>query len=344
MKTEVVSVDPERPAAEILARAGEVLRRGGLVAFPTETVYGLGANALDGEAVQRIFTAKGRPATNPLIVHVATIEQATTVAESWPEKAQVVAARFWPGPLSLVLKKRSEVPDIVTAGGETVALRSPAHAVAQGLIRAAGVPVAAPSANLSTRISPTRAEHVLRWLDGRIDMLLDGGPTSGGLESSVIDLTVSPPRLLRPGLVSPHEIEAAIGPIAVGPKTPAANSRPGQSAVARSPGLAARHYAPTTPLECRSDSWPYVSQLCQAGLHVGWLVLKLPPFETSAGLIAVELSDDPAEYAANLYAALHRLEALALDRIVVELPPDHEAWLAVRDRLQRAATADQKIG
>ncbi|MGH7134106.1 MAG: L-threonylcarbamoyladenylate synthase [Pirellulales bacterium] len=344
MRTEVIEIDPLHPDRAVLARAAEVLRQGGLVAFPTETVYGLGANALDQAAVARIFSAKGRPATNPLIVHVCTIEQARTVVSSWPEMANKLAARFWPGPLSLILKKRPEVPDLVTAGGDTIALRSPAHAVAQGLIQAAGVPVAAPSANLSTHISATRAEHVLRGLQGCIDLVLDGGPTTGGLESSVIDLTVIPPRLLRPGLVTPREIEAVIGPIAGGDVMPRPKSASIRSQVVRSPGMMERHYAPSVPLECRSDTWARVNELCETGLRVGWLTLTPPPGKPPAGLFTIELPADPQSYSANLYAALHTLEAMRLDRIVVERPPEGEEWLAVRDRLRRASTPEDEMG
>ncbi len=186
---------------------------GGLVAFPTETVYGLGADALQPAAVERIFAAKGRPPNNPLIVHVADRAEALTVAATWPETAARLAERFWPGPLTLVLPRRPELPDVVTAGGPTVAIRVPAHPLALALIRAAGIPVAAPSANRSSQVSPTRPEHVLSGLDGRIDLLLAAGPVSGGIESTVLDLTNDPPRLLRPGLVAPAEIEAIIGPI-----------------------------------------------------------------------------------------------------------------------------------
>jgi L-threonylcarbamoyladenylate synthase len=328
--TEVVNVDAGRPQAEVLLRAAAVLRRGGLVAFPTETVYGLGANALDEAAVGRIFAAKGRPASNPVIVHVASAEQAKELATSWPPLAQRLAERFWPGSLTLVVPKSSVLPSLVTAGGDTVALRCPAHAVARGLIEAAALPLAAPSANVSTRVSPTRAEHVLRGLDGRIDMLLDGGPTPGGLESTVLDLTTAPPRLLRPGLVSPREIEELVGPIEAGAGSPSATP-------ARSPGLLERHYAPSVPLECLPNSWPRVKELCRGGMRVGWLTIGPATEEGLGGVFTVELPADARAYSAQLYAALHNFEGMGLDRIVAELPPNEPAWLAVRDRLGRAA-------
>ena len=330
MNTEVIAVDALQPDAEVLARAAAVLRRGGLVAFPTETVYGLGASALDEAAAARIFAAKGRPAGNPLIVHVATVEQARQLVSSWPDVAGRLARRFWPGSLTLVLPKSRAVPDVVTARGPTVALRCPAHAVARRLIEAAALPIAAPSANVSTRVSPTRAEHVLRGLEGRIDMLLDGGPTPGGLESTVLDVTTMPPRLLRPGLVVRHDIEAVVGPIEGGPTS--------AFAPARSPGMLERHYAPTVPLECMPESWPRVKELCSVGMRVGWLTIGPAPEETVSGVFTVEMPHDPAGYGSQFYAALHSLEAMGLDRIVVERPPDGDAWLAVQDRLRRATT------
>lgn len=337
MATEVIAVNPVQPEREVLERAAAVLRRGGLVAFPTETVYGLGANALNEAAVAGIFVAKGRPATNPLIVHVTNAEQAQRLAASWPATAQRLAQRFWPGPLTLVLPKTEAVPPSVTAGGETVALRCPAHPVARGLIEAAALPIAAPSANISTRVSPTRAEHVLRGLDGRIDLLLDGGATSGGLESTVLDVTTTPPRLFRPGLILPHDIEEVIGQIEV------VSGAAAQGTTARSPGMLDRHYAPTIPLECLESSWPRVEELCRAGLRVGWLTVGLAANEQHSGLLTLELPSDAAAYGAQLYAALHTLEAIGLDRIVVELPPNEEAWIAVRDRLLRAATFSDPV-
>jgi L-threonylcarbamoyladenylate synthase len=315
----------------VLAEAAAVLRGGGLVAFPTETVYGLGANALDASAVARIFTAKGRPSHNPLIVHVPKASEARRVAADWPEAAALLAERFWPGPLTLVLPKQETVPEVVTAGGTTVAVRVPAHPVARALIRAAGVPVAAPSANRSTELSPTRAEHVLRGLDGRIDLLLDAGPTAGGIESTVLDLTSFPPCLLRPGLVGLAELAAVIGPVS----RPAGHREPTQSLP--SPGMLPRHYAPRTPLEClHSGGEERITALLREGKRLGWVPFgdadPAPP-----GVRLGVLPTDPAAYAAGLYAVLHELDAAGLDRILVTLPPDTEDWLAVRDRLRRAA-------
>jgi L-threonylcarbamoyladenylate synthase len=331
MSTTVLDVRQPEALADALARAAEVLRTGGLVAFPTETVYGLGANALDGDAVARIFAAKGRPANNPLIVHVAETGEALRVASTWPDEAARLAERFWPGPLTLVLPRRPEVPDVVTASGPTVAVRLPAHRVARELIRLAEVPIAAPSANRSSRISPTRARHVLRDLDGRIDLLLDGGPTPGGIESTVLDLSRRPPRLLRPGLIEPAALEAIVGPIE-------RQALIGGGEALPSPGLLARHYAPRTPMELAEGGEERVRQLSGNGLHVGWLVwFDVDEEALPIGVTLVRLPADAEGYAAELYQALHGLDEMGVDRIVAAVPPTGEQWLGVRDRLRRAA-------
>lgn len=334
MATKVLTIDADSPSAAAIAEAAQILRGGGLVAFPTETVYGLGAQALDEQAVAGIFAAKGRPPGNPLIVHVASALAARDLAADWPDRAARLAVCFWPGPLTMVVKKSPAVPDIVTAAGPTVAVRVPAHKVALALLEAANVPIAAPSANRSSRLSPTRAEHVLRDLDGRIDLLLDAGPTAGGLESTVLDVTVTPPRLLRPGLVTPAEIEAVVGAIKR-PQLPA--SEPiGQPL--RSPGLIGRHYSPRTSLECVvGNGRRRVEELVAQGLRVGWITFAE---EGSAQPEVVRriMPQDPTAYAAELYAVLHELDAANLDRVVLDLPPlppTSEAWLAVRDRLAR---------
>jgi L-threonylcarbamoyladenylate synthase len=341
VNTEVLKVDPQDPEPERIARAAAVLRGGGLVAFPTETVYGLGANALDEAAVWRIFAAKGRPANNPVIVHIACREQVEDVTAAWPTAAERLTDRFWPGPLTLVLPRHPAVPDAVTAAGPTVALRMPVHPVALALLRAAALPVAAPSANRSTQLSPTRAEHVLGGLAGRIELVLDGGPAAGGLESTVLDLTTTPPRLLRPGLVTPAEIEGVIGPIE---RLAEVAGRTDETAPLPAPGMLPRHYAPRTPLTCVRGlqlGRALVEKLLGAGLKVGWLAFtEGGPGEEplcAAGLTRVDMPPTPAAYAASLYATLHALDVLGLDRIVVALPPDQEEWLAIRDRLRRAS-------
>lgn len=338
MTTIVLSVDPANPDPAAIGRAVDVLRGGGLVAFPTETVYGLGADALDPAAVGRIFAAKGRPATNPVIVHVADPDQTRTVAADWPDVAAQLAERFWPGPLTLVVMKRPEVPDAVTAGGPTVAVRCPAHPVARALIRAAGVPVAAPSANRSTELSPTRAEHVLKGLDGRIEMVLDGGPCPGGIESTVVDVTGGAVRLLRPGLVTVPMLEEVVGQV----ELPNRGREPLES-VPRSPGQMTKHYSPRTKLRLvdGNDLLEDTIEASHAGLRVGSVAFSRTDGSCSEVVGTsgrhVSLPAGPDRAAAALYDTLHQLDHAGLDLILVELPPDTPEWAAVRDRLTRSA-------
>lgn len=289
-------------------RAAALIREGKLVAFPTETVYGLGANALDAAAVQEIFTAKGRPHTSPLIVHVDSIGMAQRLAAEWPDAAETLARRYWPGPLTLVLPKNPIIPDIVTAGLLTVGLRMPAHPLALELIRTAGVPIAAPSANRFTELSPTTAGHVP---DAIADYVLDGGPARVGIESTVLSLA-GEPTLLRPGVIPQTEIEALIGPIQTG-AVPSEGSH-------ASPGMHARHYRPATPL--------YL-------IRVGGTT---PEGYGALLRIGREMPSDPLAYASVLYETLHRLDGESLAWIAVEEPPDTPQWAGVRDRLKRAAS------
>jgi len=325
MITVVVRIDPDAPDPALIEQAARVLREGGLVAFPTETVYGLGANALSSDAVARIFTAKGRPSHNPIIVHIADLQTTQSLTTIWPPEAKELAQHFWPGPLTLVLPRSERVPDIVTGGGGTVGLRMPAHPVALALVRAAGVPIAAPSANRSTELSPTRAEHVLRGLDGRIDMVLDAGATTGGLESTVLDLSSDPTRLLRPGLIAPGQIEQVIGPIQRHVDPPSTGALP-------SPGLLARHYAPRTPLLLTSD----LDSVAKKLRHHGRRFVCLVQGDVSQPDTLL-MPDSASEYAACLYDVLHRLDRVGYEAILVQLPPAGEDWLAIHDRLRRAA-------
>jgi L-threonylcarbamoyladenylate synthase len=325
-------VDPASPDPVAIAAAAAVLRAGGLVAFPTETVYGLGADALDPAAVRRIYEAKGRPAFNPIIVHVATTEAARRLSRRWPASATRLANQFWPGPLTLVLPKDVSVPDIVTAGLDAVGVRVPAHPVALALIRAADVPVAAPSANRFTQLSPTTAEHVARGLGDRVDVLLDGGSAHVGIESTVVDLTGPAPRLLRPGMISRSTLEAVIGPLALDEAEPSGDEP------RRSPGQVERHYAPRAALELlsRAQLEALSGDREKAGSgHVG--VIAIADVRLPAGMHVVRLPQDAEGYARELYSALHRLDDAGCVRIMVELPPDEPPWNAVHDRLRRAA-------
>lgn len=287
-----------------------LLQAGKLVAFPTETVYGLGADATSDAAVNRIFTAKGRPATNPLIVHVADISAAKKIVTDWPDIAEKLATAFWPGPLTLVLPKATCISSIATAGGSTVGVRVPNHPLALALLREVGLPIAAPSANSSERISPTTAEHVRLDLGDKVDFILDGGPCEVGIESTVIDLTTSPPMILRPGGVSRAQIEAIIGPV----NLPSTLSEPN----AKSPGRSDQHYAPRKPAyRFETGAMP--------GAPVGVSVISL-----------ATMPRDPEPYATALYGTLRKLDESNASEIWAELPPDEPQWLAVRDRLLRA--------
>lgn len=327
---------PPPRTLEALDRAAEILRSGGLVAIPTETVYGLAANALDEHAVEAIFRAKGRPASNPLIVHVADTAMARSLAGAWPETAERVAAALWPGPVTVVVPCGRAIPGIVTAGGPTVALRCPALPLTRLLIERTGLPLAAPSANRSEAVSPTTAHHVLEGLAHRVDLILDAGPCRHGIESTVVDCTTDPPRILRPGPLGATRLAEVIGgPVADGGAVVT-------EGIARSPGAAARHYAPRTPLEMPADPAARVAALLAAGLRIGWLTLDPDGARTRAlaaaneSLIVVPADPDPEGFARALYATLHALDRRALDRIVVDPPADDEAWRAVRDRLRRA--------
>jgi len=290
-----------------LHRAAALIRAGELVAFPTETVYGLGANALDPAAVEKIYSAKGRPPGSPLIVHVDSIEMARGLAREWPEKAEKLARRFWPGPLTLVLPKRHHVPDELTAGLDTVGIRIPWNPVALALIREAGVPVAAPSANRFSELSPTTAEHVRLAIGDRVSMVLDGGPTTVGIESTVLSLAGPEAILLRPGMISQSEIEEVIGPVRV--------VREAIGEAHSSPGMYRRHYSPRTPL-----------------------ILVKPGQPPSGGhSVRLQMPTDPGRYAAVLYERLHQADSENWDWIEIELPPDDPKWAAIRDRLERAA-------
>jgi L-threonylcarbamoyladenylate synthase len=355
MHTRVVQVDPQKPDVAAVREAAAIIRAGGLVAFPTETVYGLGANALDVDAVSRLFAAKGRPPTNPVIVHVGAAAEVSPLVRDFPEMARRLTERFWPGPLTLVLAKSARVPDIVTAGGPTVAVRVPGHPLALSLLEACGLPVAAPSANPSTRLSTTTAAHVLRGLGGRIDMILDAGPTPGGVESTVLDVSVSPPQLLRPGLVTRAALEAVIGPMVVddaGGRSASGGTDRGGPTVhlpdaetalpARSPGQQERHYAPRTPLECVADADERIAQLLGQARRIGRLTHR--EVAPMPNVVLERLPADAAGYAAGLFAALHRLDDAGVDVIVVDEPPAADAWLAVRDRLRRAARSPGRSG
>ncbi|MDO9049502.1 MAG: L-threonylcarbamoyladenylate synthase [Methylobacter sp.] len=334
--------------ANAIAHAADLLRQGRLVAFPTETVYGLGADAGNPDAVAGIFKAKGRPADHPLIVHIADIDSLGDWASIVPDAALKLADRFWPGPLAMILNKKSEVPLAVTGGQQTVGLRMPDHPVALALLKSFGGGIAAPSANRFCRISPTQAIHVSEELGDAVDMILDGGTCQVGVESTIIDLSGSGPRLLRPGHITRQEIEAVLQTELIIP--PASNAAPAPgwlaaytpslaiSAGIRAPGMMAVHYAPITPaIRCPAEQLPdRVRQLIADGKRIGLLSYQLEITETGQ-IRVLHLPKQARDYAHRLYAALRELDSLQLDLILVEQPPQTEPWRAINDRLSKAA-------
>lgn len=342
METKVLRVDAAHPEDEVIALAAEVIRGGGIVAFPTETVYGLGADATNGEAVAKVFAAKGRPSDNPLIVHVADMDQVHQVAREVPPVARKLMEEFWPGPLTLVLNKQPSVPDEVTGGLDTVGVRMPSHPVAHALIAAAGVPIAAPSANASGRPSPTAAEHVLEDMAGRIPLVLDGGETGVGLESTVLDVTIDPPMLLRPGGVTLEELRQCIGEVAV---SGAVHGELVEGAP-RSPGMKYRHYAPKARLLVVDGQvlpmQEKIRALCEEFQQEGKRVGIMCSVE-SRGVYRAEVvleygsRGNLASIASDLFSALRAFDRHGVDVILAEGVPATGLGLAIMNRLRRAA-------
>jgi L-threonylcarbamoyladenylate synthase len=316
--------------ADVIAEAVDCLRRGGLVALPTETVYGLGARALDPAALARVFAAKGRPASHPLIAHVLDLDGARSLSID-VERARALTDAFWPGPLTVVLPRASSAPAALSGGLPTVAVRAPLHPVARALIAALGEPIAAPSANRYQSTSPTTAQHVVEGLGDAVDLVLDGGATDRGIESTVVDLTAAPV-LLRPGPISVAQLRTVLTTLDF-----AENLRIDEHVARSSPGLDARHYAPRAPALRFSGA---------GALAVGateGVVLRgesLAAHARAQGAHVLVLPDDPEGYARGFYAALHALDAARVSRIWIEAPPDQDdAWAAVRDRILRATTS-----
>jgi L-threonylcarbamoyladenylate synthase len=320
------------PSKAAIHEAAERLRAGDVVAFPTETVYGLGCDVFNPRAIEKVFELKGRPFDNPLIAHVTDSLMARgRLAREWDDRCEALAANFWPGPLTLVVSKRSEVPARATAGRDTVAIRSPDHPVARELLGAFGSPIAAPSANRSGYISPTTAQHVAEEFAGAAELLvLDGGPCTIGIESTVIDMTRVPPRLLRPGSITPRELLEVIGKLDEAPAT-------SQDA---SPGTSDRHYSPRTLArllnghDLRNEIMTLRGQPC--------VVLAMLPLALALrgreGITIIEMPGDPAAYAHHLYSALRQADRAGMSVILIESPLDTEGWSAVLDRLRRATS------
>ena len=330
-------MNTEKLTAADVERAAAILARGGLLGIPTETVYGLGANGLDPEAVAHIFEAKGRPQDNPLILHVPSAEWLARYCADIPAAAYTLAERFWPGPLTMILRRKPVVPDAVTAGLDTVGMRCPAHPVCRAIIAAAGVPVAAPSGNTSGRPSPTNMADMLEDMDGKIDGIVDGGPCAVGVESTIIDLTEEPPRLLRPGGVTLEELRDALGEVAV---DPAVTRLMGAGEHPRAPGMKYRHYAPKAPVTVvKGDAAATAAYIRDhlgegegvvcfdeyAGLYAGHTVEKLGP------------ATDKAAQARNVFDALRAFDGTDVTAIWSQCPDEGGIGLAVTNRLNKAA-------
>ena len=331
MKTEILPTHTPELFAAAVKRAVELLRAGEVVALPTETVYGLAANALDATAVAKIYSIKGRPSHNPIIVHVSDLLMAQRCVERWPDSAEKLAKSFWPGPLTMVLPRAKDIPDNVTAGGETVGVRWPSHPFIQAVIRECGFPLAAPSANLSNAISPTSAAHVAKQLDGKVRVIVDGGAAQVGIESTVLDLASPQPRVLRPGMIHQESLLAVMGNI----QHSTFNI---QHSILRSPGLLRKHYSPKAKLLVMD--WKSDADLKSRTTHHASRthIIAHTRIPSTDGFASVSvLPRDAAAFARSIYAELHRCDEAGAEVIIVEALPPLLEWRGIADRLMRAA-------
>ncbi len=344
MNTRVLKVNPQNPENEKMLVAANIIRKGGLVAFPTETVYGLGADALNAEAVLALFAAKNRPLDNPPIIHVENISDVANLAQHVPPKAELLMQKFWPGPLTLVFKRAAAVPEVTVAGLDTVAVRMPQHKIALALIRESGCPIAAPSANLAGKPSPTTAKHVFEDLNGRIDAILDGGPTRVGVESTVLDVSVDPPLLLRPGGTSLEALRKVLGEVRLHPFVVAEAELPEEQA--RSPGMKHRHYSPKAQVVLVEGSVPAVMSKVKEMTADCWMEDKrvgvLATDETAWAYEADVVKSlgsrrNVDAMAANLFRLLREFDAEGVDIIIAEGVPTEGLGLAVMNRLRKAS-------
>lgn len=335
MKTKVVRIDSKKIKQKAIEKAASLIQKGELVAFPTETVYGLGANAFNARAVKKIFKTKGRPADNPLIVHICDKDMLATVVKEIPEKAFSLIKKFWPGPLTIILKKKNRIPNVVTAGGNTVAVRMPNHPVALALIQKSGVPIAAPSANISTRPSPTLAKHVYEDFKEKIPLILDGGHTNIGIESTVVDLTENPPILLRKGKITKREVENVIGPVLL-----SIEKRKGKKV--RSPGQKYRHYAPKAKLLLVSGGSAAVkkniARYQKEKVCVITFAEKKELYKEAYKTFVFGKRNDPISAAKVFFSLLRVCDRKNADVIIVEPPSKKGVGDALRDRISRAAS------
>ena len=330
--TFVMKVSPKAPQKKLISTAAEVLRRGGLVAFPTETVYGLGADAFNADAVKQIFVAKGRPLDNPMIVHIASVADLEALTTHVPKEANQLIERFWAGPLTLILKKSPDVPEDVTGGLDTVAVRMPQNKIALALIKALGHPIAAPSANLSGRPSGTTAGHVLQDFAGKIELILDGGPVTVGVESTVLDLSQKPPAILRPGAVTQEDLAPFLGRVVMGR---------GAEGKKRSPGTRYRHYSPRariTLVEPGDEKAiaKLVDQYAKGNKKMSVVARDFTPSGRARPIVRI-MPQELEEYARQIFAVLRELDELAVDEIIIEKTEEKGIGVAIMDRLKRAA-------
>jgi L-threonylcarbamoyladenylate synthase len=344
LKTIVFKVDPENPDEEKINVAAEVIRRGGIVAFPTETVYGLGVDALNKEAVKRMYEVKGRPPDNPTIVHIAEFNDVYRLAVDVPEVAEELMKRFWPGPLTIVLKASNIVPRITTGGLETVGIRMPKHNVALALIKASKTPIAAPSANIAGKPSPTTAQHVIQDFYGSIDVILDAGPTKIGVESTVLDLTTKPPQILRPGGVTYEELKEVLGDIIVHKAAKAKEDIPIDEV--KSPGMKYRHYAPKAELivvEGETDKIikeinKLINEYSKMGRKVGVMATDETVKNYEMGIVkSVGSRSDLSTIARNLFRILREFDDEGVELILAEGVPEEGLGLAIMNRLRKAS-------
>jgi L-threonylcarbamoyladenylate synthase len=332
---EILSTHTPQLFAAAVKRAAKLLRASEVVALPTETVYGLAANALDEKAVAKIFQIKGRPANNPIIVHVASLEMAKSCVKQFPEAAEQLAKSFWPGPLTIVLPRAKAISEAVTASGDTVGIRWPSHPFIQAVIRECGFPLAAPSANLSSRVSPTNAEHVRKSLGGKIPLIVDGGQSQVGIESTVLDLTESPPRILRPGMIHAESLAAACGGVT------SDGWQMTSKETLRSPGLLEKHYSPKATLRVLiwQNEVELKSQIKSSKLRIESCYIishtNIPSGKLFANVSVIP--HDAEAFARAIYAELHRCDEAGAKMIVVEAPPELPEWSGIADRLRRAA-------
>jgi len=344
MQTRILKINPKNPQISKIRQAAKIIKSGNLVAFPTETVYGLGANALDSKSVKKIFIAKGRPSDNPLIIHISDIADLKMLVDYIPNTAHELINKFWPGPLTLVLKKSKRVPKITTGGINTVAVRMPKNKIAQALIRETGVPIAAPSANISGRPSPTTSEHVSNDLDGRISMIIDGGKTKIGIESTVIDLSRKTPMLLRPGGVTLEELQCIIGKIAIHPTIQERKTK----SVHRSPGMKYRHYSPNAKIiliegtedKVKNKILHLLSQFKKQGKKVGIMTAVNTRYKSN---MTVFLGNNLDVIAADLFKTFREFDTKKIDIVLVQGISRKGLGLGIMNRLGKAAYKKIKI-